>query len=87
MANSEKSKYAPFWVIVIALLLILGVLVMFSDVFTGSDPAPEEPLPTSTEWAPAPEGGVDVAIPETPMRNVQDSLPDAPAEDAQTGAE
>lgn len=84
MANSEKSKYAPFWVIVIALLLILGVLVMFSDVFTGSEPAPEEPQFTSTEPAPASDGGVDVEVPETPMGNVQDVAPDGQAEESVT---
>ncbi len=70
MADTENGKFSPFWILVIVLLLILGALVLFGDVLTGSERTSQEPQAQSTEWAPAPEGGVEVETPETPMRNV-----------------
>ncbi|NVE96001.1 hypothetical protein [Altererythrobacter lutimaris] len=68
MADVPKSKFNAFWAIVIALLIIAGVWAFFGDAFSGSEVPAEEPQPPSTEWTTAPEGGVEVDLPETPMR-------------------
>lgn len=87
MANREKSKYAPFWVIIIVLLLILAILVLSRDLFSGSESVSQDPPPASTEWAPAPESGVDVELPQTPMRNVEEPGPGAADEETPAQAQ
>ena len=68
MADVQKSKFAPFWIIVLVLLLILGALVMFGDVLPRGERESDEPQPTSTEWTTKPEEGVEVTLPDTPIR-------------------
>ena len=65
MANDTKRSINPFWPLLVGLLIILGFIVFFSDVFTGRSSAPEEVPVPSTEWTTAPEGGVEVDLPET----------------------
>lgn len=71
MANETKSRFSPFWALVIGLIIILGVMVLFRDVIFGSGGSPEPAQTPSTEWTTAPEGGVDVNLPETPIRAVE----------------
>lgn len=71
MADFPKNRYNPFWIIVIALLLILGILVLFSDVLVGTERGSQEHQPSSTEWTTKPEGGVEVNLPETPIVPVE----------------
>ncbi len=68
MADVQKSKFAPFWIIVLVLLLILGLLVLFGDILTGGERESQDPQPTSTEWTTKPEEGVEVTLPDTPIR-------------------
>ncbi len=80
MADATKIKFSAFWAIVIALLIIAGVLTLFGDVFSGKEVPAEEPQPPSTEWTTAPEGGVEVDLPETPMRAAEpEAAPQAEA--------
>lgn len=70
MATGNKSSISPFWAVVIILLIIAGGIFFFTDVLR-QDQAPERELePPSTEWTTAPEGGVEVDLPDTPMRVV-----------------
>lgn len=71
MEDNTKSKFGPFWVIIITLLIILGVLVLFRDVLMGTEQPAQESEPPSTEWTTAPEGGVEVDLPDTPIRAVE----------------
>lgn len=71
MADETKSKFSPFWVLVITLVIIAGVLVLVRDVLTTGEQPAQEPQPPSTEWTTAPEGGVKVDLPDTPMRAVE----------------
>ena len=80
MTDAKKSKYTIFWIILLVLLLVLGTLVMFRDVLTGSERVSQDPEPPSTEWTTAPEGGVEVDLPDTPMR-FEDPDEEAPTED------
>ena len=65
MADIQKSKFNVFWLIILVLLLILGVMVMFGDVLTGNEPVSQTPQPASTEWTTRQEGGVEVNLPDT----------------------
>ncbi|MBV7265492.1 hypothetical protein [Erythrobacter ani] len=86
MADANKRNYTPFWIIVIVLLLILGTLVLFRDVLTGGERASQDVQPPSDEWTTAPEGGVEVNLPETPIRAVRPES-DSPAENASNDEE
>ncbi len=77
MANGTKSPLNAFWLIVIGLLIVAGIMVFFRDVASTGEQQAEQPQPPSTEWTTRPEGGVEVDLPEAPMRNVE----------AETGAE
>ncbi|MGB3472451.1 MAG: hypothetical protein WBA51_16675 [Erythrobacter sp.] len=83
MATDNKLKVSPFWLIVILLLIIAGGLVLFTDVISGSRTPEREPEPPSTEWTTAPEGGVEVDLPETAMRVVpgEETTPEEEASD------
>ncbi|KWV92119.1 hypothetical protein AUC45_13350 [Erythrobacter sp. YT30] len=62
------------------LLLVLGAVFFFID-FTQGEQAPERELEQpSTEWTTAPEGGVEVDLPDTPMRVVpeEETTPEEP---------
>lgn len=75
MATGNKSIISPFWAIVIVLLIIVGGVFFFTEV-TRQDQAPERELePPSTEWTTAPEGGVEVDLPDTPVRVVPEEEP------------
>lgn len=86
MATAKKSIISPFWAIVIVLLLVVGAVFFFTDIMR-QDPVPERELePPSTEWTTAPEGGVEVDLPDTPMRVVPDeetTPEDAPRDEEQ----
>ena len=79
MANTDKSRYSSFWIILLVLLLILGGLVLFRDVLSGNQRADVKPppQPAGVEWTSAPETGVDVDLPDTPLRAAE---PEADAE-------
>jgi hypothetical protein len=81
MATGKKSMISPFWAIVIMLLIVVGAVFFFTDIVR-QDPAPErEPQVPSTEWTTAPEGGVEIDLPDTPVRVVPDE--ETTSEDAQ----
>lgn len=71
MAESTGSKITPFWATMIVILIGLGLLVLFSDFFTTRQQPEQEPQPPSTEWTTAPEGGVEVDLPATPLETAQ----------------
>ena len=77
MPNIPKNKISPFWILVILLLIIAGVLVLFRDVLPIGDEPAQQPPPPSTEWTTAPEGGVEVDLPETPIRAAEPDADDA----------
>lgn len=79
MANHQRSKSAPLWAITIMLLIIVGSLVLFRDVIFGTEQATPPAEPPSTEWTTAPEDGVPVDLPNTPVRAVP--IEDTNAED------
>ena len=53
MPNIPKNKFSPFWILVILLLIIAGVLVLFRDVLPIGDEPAQQPPPPSTEWTTA----------------------------------
>lgn len=78
MANGKNTIISPIWAIVIVLLVIVGGVFFFTDIMR-QDQVPDRELePPSTEWTTAPEGGVEVDLPDTPMRVV-------PEEEAPSG--
>lgn len=50
--------------------VVLGVLWFWLQSNEAAAPAPASPAVPSTEWTTAPEGGIPVQLPETPMTNV-----------------
>jgi len=58
-----------FWILIIAVLFAILIYWFFDPV--GEVPVAEEPEATlpSDEFTTAPEGGVPVQLPETPMTN------------------
>jgi|GEM_PF-3015506 len=66
MNDERKPFLGKVGVIVVATLAVLMILRVY---FADREPNPEV-SPPSTEWTTAPESGVDVNLPETPMINV-----------------
>lgn len=82
MEKEHKKPIGLFWPLMIGLLIVAGVVVVLGEFGGESEaPAPDAPAP-STEWTTAPEGGVEVNLPETPIRNVERE--DAATEDEAT---
>ncbi|WP_114520878.1 hypothetical protein [Altererythrobacter sp. ZODW24] len=68
--NGKGSRKGLLWVL-IALVLAVAVLFWFMRMVDQSaEPALETAQLPSSEWTTAPEGGVDVDLPETKMTNV-----------------
>lgn len=72
MASGNKPTISPFWAIVIVLLIIVGAVFFFTDNMLQDQVPAGELEPPSTEWTTAPEGGVEVDLPDTPIRVVPD---------------
>ena len=66
MNQDRKSTLTKVVVIVVA---SVAILLIFRTYFYDEEAVPDM-SPPSTEWTTAPEGGVEVNLPETPMRNV-----------------
>ncbi len=81
-----KDKSSAFWPLLIGLLAILGVVVFYTQ-YIEQDEALTSPQPVQTpasEWTSAPEYGVDVDLPETPLRRVEPVENEADADTAAT---
>lgn len=74
----EFTKARNIWVFLIVLGIVLGGLWLWIRSEQRAEPAPSSVSQPSSEWTTAPEGGVKVNLPETPMTNVpaQGSDPD-----------
>ena len=66
MNQDRKSTLIRVVVIVVA---SVAILFTFRTYLGNEEPEPDFG-PPSSEWTTAPEGGVEVNLPETPMRNV-----------------
>lgn len=71
MPDESKPTTSRFWPIVIGALILVAILVVASDYRIGREDTPTQTPRPSTEWTEAPEEGVEVNLPETPMRNVE----------------
>lgn len=72
MVDEKKINLGRvFWPLVIALLIIVGVVVFFTQTGFRNDAVPTAPSTPSTEWTTAPDAGVEVELPETPLRRVE----------------
>lgn len=84
MADESKGMTRSFWPVFLAVLVIAVLVLLFRAMGSEDDEVPsQEPVP-STEWTTAPEGGVDVNLPDTPMRNVR---PDENAPEGENASE
>jgi len=80
MNEDRKPFLIKVGVLVVATVAVLMILRVY---FADREPEPEV-SPPSSEWTTAPERGVDVNLPETPMHNVPVETPESESESNQS---
>lgn len=73
--NTEPKRATTWTVIIIAIIAIAAAGYYYFDEMDDERAAPAPP--PSTEWTTAPEGGLDVELPQAPMTNVPPETPSA----------
>lgn len=81
--NHSKRNNALIFIILLA--VALGAFWLWIQSEQRVEPASTSNAPPSTEWTTAPEGGVEVDLPEAPMTNVplKNPVPEADEPDQQ----
>lgn len=75
----DQGKAASNRFVIIGAASVIVIIVFLA--YVGMQQDDDEPTVPSTEWTAAPEGGVEVDLPETPMRNVPVEPESDPAEE------
>jgi len=65
----DETKQSSGRMVVIIAVLSLGIIVALLFLYQPREET-SEPVPTSSEWTTAPEDGVEVNLPEAPIRAV-----------------
>lgn len=70
-ANTRKKNIRLFWPIIVLLLIVIAAIVLMRDVGGGSSEVETQDVrEPSPEWTTASESGVELDLPEAPLRRV-----------------
>ena len=82
MMDEKSGPLMPrnIWIFIFLLAIVLGGIWLWVQSEQSAEPAPSSASQPSSEWTTAPEGGVKVNLPETPMTNAPVDAPNSDSE-------